>query len=176
MQLGSTSGDPTMHEMRFQNGGRIIALPNSPLKIRVFRKVKLLIVEEAALVPDAIYNAIRPMLIVSGGQTLLLSSPFGRRGFFFTEWVGEGSPEQPQGGRWKRHRISWRDCPRITPQAIERERNRPGILVDQEYLDAEPGEEFKAEIGAYFNAEAFAELIDGNISTEDNYAFEGAWQ
>src|SRR5271165_6795795 len=46
--LGRMVADPTKHEITFANGGRILALPNSPAKIRGFRNVRLLIVEEAA--------------------------------------------------------------------------------------------------------------------------------
>ncbi len=176
LQLAQVSGEPTMHEVKFANGGRIIALPNSPLKIRVFRKVNLLIIEEAAFVPDAIYNAIRPMLMVSKGmgmtaQTLLLSSPFGRRGFFYQEWIGDGSPEHPHGGDWPRHRVSWRDCPRITPQEIEKERRRPGVIVKQEYLDCEQGEEFMIDQECFFDMRGWEGLLS-NVQQVDDWGNE----
>lgn len=164
LQLSTVDGESNMHEIRFANGGRVLALPNSPLKIRVFRKVSLLVIEEAAFVPDQIYNAIRPMLMVSRGmglpaQTLLLSSPFGRRGFFYEEWIGDGDASNPHGGDWHRHRVSWRDCPRINPRDIERERLRPGVLVQQEYLDCEPGEEFAVDSQCYFDMSAWEGML-----------------
>jgi hypothetical protein len=42
-------------------------------------------------VADDLYFAIRPMLAVSGGALLMLSTPAGRRGVFFEEW-SEGPP------------------------------------------------------------------------------------
>jgi hypothetical protein len=45
-----------------------------------------LIVDEASRVQDALYQGIRPMLAVSGGRIVLLSTPWGKRGFFFEEW------------------------------------------------------------------------------------------
>jgi hypothetical protein len=63
------------------NGGRIETLPGKEGTIRGFSAVSLLIVDEAARVADELYRAIRPMLAVSGGRVVLLSSPFGRRGF-----------------------------------------------------------------------------------------------
>lgn len=64
-------------EMEFENGSRIVALPGKEETIRGFSGVALLIVDEAARVPDALYQAVRPMLAVSGGQIILLSTPFG---------------------------------------------------------------------------------------------------
>jgi hypothetical protein len=37
-------------------------------------------------VPDALYQAVRPMLAASGGRIALLTTPWGRRGVFFEEW------------------------------------------------------------------------------------------
>ena len=44
------------------------------------------------------------MLAVSGGRIVLLSTPFGNRGFFYKEW-SEG------GEDWRKVTISARDCP-----------------------------------------------------------------
>ena len=73
--------------MEFANGGRIVTLPGRADTIRGFSGVGLLVVDEASWVPDEVYQAIRPMLAVSGGRIVNLSTPFGRRGFFFREWA-----------------------------------------------------------------------------------------
>ena len=143
------------HEMDFQGGGKVLALPKSEGTIRGFSAVDLLVIDEAAKVPDAIYNAVRPMLIVSRGQTALLSSPDGRRGFFYEEWQGKGD--------WQRFRIPWNMCPRIKPTDIEAERQRPGVIVEQEYLDCGPGEEFLATSGAVFDTQCWQDLLDNNF-------------
>jgi len=70
-------------------------------------------------VPDDLYFAIRPMLAVSGGRLILMSTPFGKRGHFFKEWT-EG------GGTWERIMITAHDCPRITPEFLEEERQALG--------------------------------------------------
>jgi hypothetical protein len=44
------------------------------------------------------------MLVVSGGRIVLLSTPFGNRGFFYKEW-SEGGEE------WRKVTITARDCP-----------------------------------------------------------------
>src|SRR5918912_2561912 len=115
-------------EMEFVNRSRIVALPGKEATIRGFSGVALLIVDEAARVPDALYQAIRPMLAVSGGDMLLLSTPWGKRGFFFHEWT-EGGP------LWHRTKITAKDCPRISPAWLEQERQAVGSWwFAQEYL------------------------------------------
>jgi hypothetical protein len=59
------------------------ALPGTEKTIRGFSGAALLIVDEAARVDDALYYAVKPMLAVSGGSLLMLSTPYGRRGGFF---------------------------------------------------------------------------------------------
>jgi hypothetical protein len=112
----------------FDNGSRIIALPGKEATIRGFSGVSLLIVDEASRVPDELYQAIRPMLAVSGGRIVLLSTPFGKRGFFFHEWT-EG------GADWQRVKITAYDCPRISNEWLEQERAAIGDWwFRQEYL------------------------------------------
>jgi hypothetical protein len=68
------------------------------------------------------------MLAVSHGQLILLSTPFGRRGYFFSEW-DSGSP------RWERIKVCAPDCPRIDPAFLEDERRTLGErLWRQEYF------------------------------------------
>ena len=60
-----------------------MCLPGGEDTVRGFSGVRLLIVEEAARVPDETYFASRPMVAMSGGRIILMSTPAGRRGFFF---------------------------------------------------------------------------------------------
>ena len=76
--------------LELANGSRIICLPGREDTIRGYSGVALLLVDEAARVPDALYQAVRPMVAVSGGRIVLLSTPFGKRGFFHHEWVEGG--------------------------------------------------------------------------------------
>ncbi len=115
-------------EMEFENTSRIVALPGKEETIRGFSGVALLIVDEAARVPDALYQSVRPMLAVSGGQIILLSTPFGKRGFFHQEWT-EG------GAAWHRTKVTAFDCPRISSEWLEQERAAIGDWwFNQEYL------------------------------------------
>ncbi len=60
------------------------------------------------------------------GGIVALSSPFGQRGWFWQEW--ETNPE------FKKIKVPWQQCPRITPAFIESERRALGdAWISQEY-------------------------------------------
>ena len=122
---------PVVNEsaLRFElsNGSRLISLPGTEKTVRGFSAVDFLAVDEAARVDVALYRAITPMLAVSGGRLLALSTPWGSRGWWFDEWVkGEG---------WERFKVPATDCPRIPADFLERERRRlPSWFFNQEYF------------------------------------------
>lgn len=114
--------------MELANGSRIVCLPGKESTIRGYSGVRLLVVDEASRVPDDLYQAVRPMLAVSGGRLVLLSTPFGKRGFLHHEWTegGEG---------WQRTMVTAADCPRIPAAWLEAERETIGEWwYRQEYL------------------------------------------
>jgi hypothetical protein len=113
--------------MELQNGSRIIALPGTEETIRGYSGVSLLVVDEASRVDDALYYSIRPMLAVSGGRLVCLTTPFGKRGFFFEAWESSND--------WERHTITAYDCPRISRAFLDEERAAMGEWwFSQEYL------------------------------------------
>jgi len=113
--------------IEFKNGSRIVALPGTEETIRGYGGVRLLVVDEAARVPNALYLSVRPMLAVSGGRLVCLTTPFGKRGFFYAAWNG---PEA-----WDRVRITAEECPRISREFLKEERRSLGDWwFEQEYL------------------------------------------
>jgi hypothetical protein len=113
--------------MHFANGSRIEALPGTEKTIRGFSGVDLLVVDEAARVDDALYYSVRPMLAVSGGALLMLSTPYGRRGIFYHAWT--------EGQGWEHYEVPASQCPRIPSAFIEIERaGMPEWWFAQEYL------------------------------------------
>ncbi len=139
-------------EMEFENTSRIVALPGKEETIRGFSGVALLIVDEAARVPDALYQSVRPMLAVSGGDIVLLSTPFGKRGFFHHEWT-EG------GAAWHRTKVTAYDCPRISREWLEQERATIGDWwFQQEYLC-----EFVESVDSVFAYEDIMRALDGDV-------------
>lgn len=114
--------------LAMRNKSRIVSLPGSEGTIRGFSGAALIVEDEAARVPDDLYFAVRPMLAVSGGRLILMSTPFGKRGHFFKEWTDGGDT-------WERIRITAKECPRITPEFLEEERQALGDWWwRQEYL------------------------------------------
>lgn len=113
--------------MLLPNGSRIEALPGTEKTIRGFSGAALLLVDEASRVDDGLYYAVRPMLAVSGGSLVMLSSPYGKRGVFFEEWTN--------GADWERYEITAEDCPRISPAFLAEERAAlPARVFRQEYM------------------------------------------
>jgi hypothetical protein len=136
----------------YSNGSRIICLPGKEQTIRGFSGASVLIVDEASRVPDALYASIRPMLAVSGGRIVLLSTPFGKRGFFSQEWH--------EGGKaWHRAKITAYDCPRIPKDWLDTERRAIGSWwFRQEYLC-----EFVDSIDQVFATEDIERALDDSI-------------
>jgi hypothetical protein len=104
--------------LELTNGSRLVALPTSQDTIVGYSGVTLLLVDEAARVPDALYYNVRPMLATSDGKIVLLSTPQGKRGFFYEEWIGQG--------QWHRVRQTVDSCKRISPAFLEEERRSLG--------------------------------------------------
>jgi len=120
--------------LELENGSRIVSLPGKESTIRGFSRVGLLIVDEAARVPDELYFSVRPMLAVSGGRLIALSTPFGTRGWWYEAWRSADP--------WERFEVPAAECPRIPAAFLEEERRNLGEWwFRQEYccefLDAE---------------------------------------
>jgi hypothetical protein len=144
--------------MEFENGSRIISLPGSPDTIVGYSAISLLILDEAARIKDDLYALVRPMLAVSGGRLIALSTPFGRRGWFWEAWERcdqarlRGLPEP-----WQRFRITAEECPRISAEFLAEERLAIGERwFRQEYLVA------------------FVDTVDAVFRTEDILAMLGS--
>ena len=105
-------------QLHLTNGSRIIALPDNEKTIRCYSGVRLLVVDEASQVPDSLYRTVRPMLAVSRGRLLVLSTPFGQRGWFYEAWTKDTE--------WERVQINADQCSRITPEFLEEERQKLG--------------------------------------------------
>jgi hypothetical protein len=107
------------------NRSRIVSLPGDPKTVRGFSGPSLVIEDEAAYVSDEMVAAVRPMLAVSRGRLILMSTPAGRRGHFFDACMG---------GPWERIFITAKDCPRISSEFLAQEQMTLGpLLFGQEY-------------------------------------------
>jgi len=136
--VGATSLTRTRAE--FSNGSRIFALPGKEATVRGYSGADLVVIDEASRVPDELYYTIRPMLAVSDGQLILLSTPWGKRGFFHDVWMGSGDFHYPwwessaPNDGWERYSVPAEHCPRISAQFLKaEERKMPGWFFRQEY-------------------------------------------
>ena len=110
------------------NGSRIVGLPGNETTVRGFSAVGLLLIDEASRVSDELYHALRPMLAASNGDLWLMSTPHGKRRFFWEEWE-HGGPQ------WERVQARATDCSRIRPEFLAEERAALGEdRFRQEYL------------------------------------------
>lgn len=125
------------------NGSRIVGLPANSDTTRGFSNVALLLIDEASRVPDDFYNSLRPILAAHPKAALwLMSTPNGRQGFFYDEWVRPDSD-------WTRIEAPATACPRIAAEFLaEERRHHTGQYFRQEYLC-----EFVAADFAYFDPE-----------------------
>ena len=112
--------------LELANSSRIISLPGKEATVRGYSAVRLLIVDEAVRVPADLYVSVRPMLAVSGGRLVALSTPAGARGWWHREWTeGEG---------WECYSVAADQVPRISRAFLEEERRVMGpAYFAQEY-------------------------------------------
>ena len=114
--------------LQFANGSRIVGLPGTEGTVRGFSAVSLMLIDEASRVEDAMYQALRPMLAVGGGDLWLMSTPNGKRGFFFETWERGGS-------EWVRVRAPATACARIPGKFLAEEMGELGEEVfRREYM------------------------------------------
>lgn len=118
----------TAEELWLKNQSRVVCVPCKEETIRGYANISLLVIDEAARVPDSLYQAVRPMLAVSGGRLICLSTPYGKRGFFYKAWAKGGDD-------WQRIEVPATSVPRISPKFLEQERRALGLSwFRQEYF------------------------------------------
>ncbi len=120
--LGRPVGADTENKLELElvNGSRLVALPGNESTIRGYSGAAMLLIDEAARVPDDLYHSVRPMLVVSGGRLVALSTPWGRRGWWFDAWEN--------GVGWERVMVTAENCPRIPRAFLDEERRSMGPL------------------------------------------------
>ena len=142
----------TILHIELENGSRVIALPGKESTTRTYA-ADLVVVDEAARVPDAVFIGLRPMLAVTQGALILLSTPGGEFGHFAGIWT-EGDPEV-----WHKVRITAPMLPGITLSPPEPDGVCPRIPI--EFLEQErremPHDAFMSEYyGEFMPSESSA--------------------
>lgn len=138
---------------RLATGSQVLAMPGSETSVRGIEAVTLLIVDEAALVPDDLYAAVRPVLATTDGRELDLSTPHGTRGWFWESWLRATTPPIPS--HLLAVRVEATEIPRISSQFLANERSELGDLVfRQEYLV-----EWLEDVSSVFSADLIAAAV-----------------
>ncbi len=140
--------------LMFSNGSRIVALPGTAKTIRGY-SADLVIVDEAAYTDPSLFPALGPMLSITNGDLMLLSTPNGKVGFFWDVW-DRGEPEE-----WDKFEIPWWRCPRHSETRLKSQKRVLGeyrfrVEYECQFLDPEDA------VFSYEDLEAaFGMPIDG---------------
>lgn len=153
---------PTKTKIELTNGSKIYCLPTgmTGYGIRGFT-IDLLIADEAAFIPEEVFNAVTPALAArKGSRIVLLSTPFGREGYFARAF---------KDPTFTTFHISSEECPRIDKEFLAQEKARLSKLVyQQEYLG-----EFVDDLMQFFPDELIIKTMKAkrpnNITKEDFY-------
>jgi len=137
--------------LAFPNGSRIVGLPGVEGTVRGFSAVSMLLIDEASRVEDGMYRALKPMLAVGDGDLWLLSTPFRKRGFFYSNWE-HGGPD------WHRVRVPATECPRIPREFLEEDRRQQKGDFAMEYLC-----EFMEDGLSVFSRDLVEKALDGSV-------------
>ena len=139
--------------LELENGSRIVSLPGKEGTIRGMSGVRLLIIDEASRVPDSLYYSVLPMLSVSGGRLVLLSTPYGTRGFFFEAWKRRSD--------WHYFEVPATQCVRIKPEFLAEQKEVMGEWwFNQEFMC-----QFAAAEGSAFREEDIERIVKKDIET-----------
>jgi Terminase large subunit, T4likevirus-type, N-terminal len=152
--LGKPGGAEAENKLSLElaNGSRIVCLPATESTIRGMSGARLIVLDEASRVPDPLYHAVRPMLAVSGGRLMGISTPWGKRGWWFEAWE--------QGTEWHRVKVTAPECPRISAAFLEEERRSlPPWVFDQEYMCV-----FGETLDAVFRYEDIANMLSDDVA------------
>jgi hypothetical protein len=138
--------------LELANGSRIESLPGSEGTVRCYSSVRLLVIDEAARVPDSLYGAVRPMLAVSHGGLIALSSAWAKQGWFYEAWVSTKR-------EWHKVRVPATECPRISAAFLEEEREALG----PRYFALEYMCEFGDTVEALFSEEQVRRALTNDV-------------
>lgn len=118
---------PTKHKISLTNGTTIYCLPTglSGYGIRGYT-IHLLIADEAAFIPEEVWTAVTPMLAITKGSIILISTPFGKGNYFYKCF---------NDPTFTTFHVSAEDSPRKNQQFLDEEKKRMSVLqYTQEYL------------------------------------------
>ncbi len=129
---------PTKHILNLKNGSTIHCLPAGDTGFGIMGfTIDLLIADEAAWIPEEVWNSIIPALAITRGQIRLLSTPFVKQGYYYQCFTDPA---------FTSFHTSSEDCPRKDQIFLDRQKER---LTKAQYLQMYKGE-FVDEIRQFF--------------------------
>ncbi len=136
--------------LELANGSRVISLPDNHEGVVGVGNPRLVVIDEGSRVSEELYKSVRPMLAVTNGQLLTLSTPFGNQGWFFDIWDDSADGQHRRGKlheQWRRTPVPASCVPRITPEFLADER----VELGQRWFDQEFNLKFLDSIDAVFS-------------------------
>lgn len=143
--------------IEWANGSRLLALPDSHEGVVGFTPTRV-VIDEASRVSDVLYLSLRPMLAL-GGELDLLSTPFGKRGFFF-----DICNTPARSDRFRQWRVPAASVSRITAEFLAEER----VELGERWFNQEYNLAFNDSIDSVFAAS----VIDAAMSADVKPLFE----
>jgi len=154
----------TRTEINFDNGSRIIALPvgRDGSNIRGYGGPEnMIIVDEAAFIDDAIFQQVLlPMMAVGGGTFILLSTPFGKKGFLY---------EKSNDPKWYTQQVPTSANPLIDDEFIkEQKENLTVMQFKQEILG-----QFEENADSFFQRDEILSCTEEVVTKSDDVTYLG---
>lgn len=137
---------PTKHKITLVNGTQVYCLPTGVAGAGIrFLTVNRLYADEASRIPEDVWTAVTPMLMTTGGDLILLSTPFGTQGYYYDILANKDDAfksftrfyaESEKVIKEREICDTWTELQRTKAlEYIDRERKRMGQLeFAQEYL------------------------------------------
>jgi hypothetical protein len=151
-RLGSpiSTVEDNANTLALSNGSRVVSLPNSPESIVGYSAPRLILIDEAARVSDETYLSLAPMMAISRGRIVAMSTPLGKRGWWSEAW-------HDQGSLWERIRFTAAENPRIDPAWLAEQR----LQLGERWWRQDFFCEFQAVKGQVFSTEAIEAAFTG---------------
>ena len=87
-QIAKGKNKPTKHLVSLKNGSQVKCKAVGQYGLGVLgMTIDVLIPDEAAYMPEAIWQSVTPMLLTTGGQIWLLSTPNAKQGYFYSAYT-----------------------------------------------------------------------------------------
>ena len=128
--------------IRFKNGSRIVALPNSPQLLRGYSASEVLCDEAAFFRDDELmfFNVLYPMLQTTDGSLIVSSTPWGKNTVFY---------KFSQNPDFNKHHITWKEV-------VDAKLAKPEFI--EEMRRSMPTDRFRREFQAEFTEDETAFL------------------